>query len=220
MRPFVSQRIRRLLYRACNKGLAVHVYHVQQRDHAREDDDPRRYDGFVFRALTASEVRGFADDPLHDLPAAMASRIGSGRDFCFAALQSGRLASYVWCALNWIEPEHCGNAGMSLPADVAYIYKAYTTHEFRGRQLYGATLRAASASLARLGITRLTCLVEWTNQASLRSHQRLGFLEVGSLFTVGRGKQRLFRAPRRAAELGLAFGTKITQQEVLQNCVC
>jgi hypothetical protein len=111
---------------------------------------------FDFRFLTADEVAYFASDSANDLDAALADRISSGHDLCFAAIaKNGQLASYSWYALGSIEAEHHLGVAMSLPADVAYMYKAFTHPDFRGRRLYGTIvamewgLVAATFAVAR-----------------------------------------------------------------------
>ena len=94
---------------------------------------------YAFRFLTAEEVRRLADDRANDLEAALADMLASGKDFCFAALAAGRLAAYAWFALERIEPAHAAGAGVSYPADVAYLYKAYTHPDFRGRRFARST---------------------------------------------------------------------------------
>ena len=83
-------------------------------------------------------MRAAADEPIYELEAAMAARLQSGRDTCFAAFHRGRLVNYAWYAVECIEPEHRFSAGLKLPGDTVYLYKAFTLPEYRGRRLHGA----------------------------------------------------------------------------------
>lgn len=162
--------------------------------------------GFVFRFLTAGEVRAFVADPACALDSSLAERLASGRDFCFAALAGGHLAAYAWFALHFIEPYHSADAGISLPPDVAYLYHAFTLAPFRGRRLHGQIMKRGLGRLIHLGVRKLVLLVEFTNQAALRSCRRLGCRDLGWLVTAGRRPHRLMLAPSAANARGIVFG--------------
>jgi L-amino acid N-acyltransferase YncA len=139
-----------------------------------------------FRFMTADEVRAAAADPIYELDEAMAARLQSGRDSCFAAWHGDRLASFAWYAVQSVEPEHSFGAGLRLPRDTVYQYKAITVPEYRGRQLHGAALSRAAAHFRQRGMSQMIAIVEFGNQASLRSHAKLGFRPAGSLLTFAR----------------------------------
>ena len=139
-----------------------------------------------YRFLDCNEVRAAAGDPNLDLDAAMAPRLQSERDFCFAAFHGGRLVNYAWYALESVEAEHSFGAGLKLPPDTIYMYKAYTVPEFRGRQIHGAALSRAAERFRQRGIARMIAIVEFGNRASLRSHRKLGFRPAGRLLWIGR----------------------------------
>jgi ribosomal protein S18 acetylase RimI-like enzyme len=169
---------------------------------------------FEFRFLTVDELAHFANDLANDLDAAFAARVSSGHDLCFAAIaQQGQLASYSWYALGSIEAEHHLGVAMSLPADVAYMYKAFTHPDFRGRRLYGTIVAMALRSLARRGVTKLITSIEWTNFASLRSCQRLGFQNLGRLSVIGPQQYRISFTPRAARSRGVRFGRSANVQQ-------
>ena len=131
-------------------------------------------------------MRTAAADPRHELEASIAERLRSGRDFCFAAFHGDRLANYSWFALDTIEPEHSFGAGLKLPADTVYLYKAYTVPDFRGRQIHGAALLRAVEYFCQRGCAQMIAIVDFANRASLRSHAKLGFHLAGRLFCIGR----------------------------------
>lgn len=139
-----------------------------------------------YRFLGCDEVRAAAGDPNLDLDAAMAPRLQSARDFCFAAFHNGRPVNYAWYALESVEAEHSFGAGLTLPPNTVYMYKAYTVPEHRGRQIHGAALSRAAECFRQRGIGRMIAIVEFGNRASLRSHQKLGFRPAGRLLCVGR----------------------------------
>ena len=131
-------------------------------------------------------MRAAAADPRHELDASIAARLLSGRDFCFAAFHGDRLANYSWFALDAIEPEHSFGAGLTLPPDTVYLYKAYTVPDYRGRQIHGAALSRAAEHFRQRGAARMIAIVDYANWASLRSHAKLGFRRAGRLFWIGR----------------------------------
>ena len=61
---------------------------------------------FVFRFLTADELRSYSSDPALKLDWNLAERLESGQDYCFAAIDGEKLAAYGWYALDCIEAEH------------------------------------------------------------------------------------------------------------------
>jgi len=175
---------------------------------------PEQAPTFEFRFLTADEVDAFAGDPELHLTHACADRIRRGRDFCYAALTpDGRLAAYGWYAIERIEAEHCAGFELELPAGVAYMYKGYTHPEFRGARLHGAGMGGALKALAAYGVTALISLVHWTNQASLRSCRRLGYVEIGHVSSWWVRGPRHLHAPAPQRIHGARFGAYCNSAE-------
>ena len=160
---------------------------------------------FAFRFLGPSEVRTFAADPENCLDATLADELASGVSYCFAALAGGRLAAYGWYAVGSVDPKHCGDVAIALPADVAYFYNGFTRPEFRGRGVYAAVMGQGLRALADRGVRHLLAGVRWTNWAALRSSRRLGFVDLGCFVSIGRGRCRLVFPPRAAVRRGIGF---------------
>ena len=167
---------------------------------------------FTFRFLTADEVATYATDPVYHLDAALADRVRGGRDLCFAALAGDRLAAFGWYALESIEPEHAGGVAMSFPSDVAFMYFGFTHPDFRGARLHGLVMGLALRELAQRGVTKLVSIVAWTNLASLKSCYRLGYINLGNMFTVGGGKRTVGWYPQAAKRLGVRFGRRAAKR--------
>ncbi len=162
---------------------------------------------FTFRFLTIDEIDQLAGEEAYELAPEFVSRVAEGMDVCFAALTpDGRVAHYGWYALGSIEGEHHMGVPMSFPDDVAYMYNAFTHPEFRGRRLHGTAMALALKSLADRGITKLLSTVEWTNYASLRSFERLGFERFGRRWTLGGGNCRWGTNSKAARLRGIRFG--------------
>lgn len=203
-----------IAYRLATRLVNARISRVLWLDHNPPNAPSALERQFVFRFATGEEVRRWAADSDNDLHAAMADRLGSGRDFCFAvltpdrALDAGRLAGYVWLALGRIEPEHSANAGISFPADVAYLYKGYVHPDLRGQRLYGTMIRKGLDALSDRGVRRLLCLVDWANGTALRSCLRSGWTDLGRLVTFGYGPCRAVFGPKAASQRGITFGCR------------
>jgi RimJ/RimL family protein N-acetyltransferase len=117
----------------------------------------------------------------------MAERLNWGANFCFGVYAAGRLVSYAWFAERAIEAEHSFFFPLRLPPNTVYEYKAYTVSEFRGQGIHGAALLRAAKHFRRRGFAQILGIVEARNEASLRSHEKLGFRRAGRLVTF---KQR------------------------------
>lgn len=161
---------------------------------------------FEFRFLSADEVAQHAQDPSYYLDEKLAERIRGGRDFCFAALQGDRLASFAWFALDAIEPEHADGVAISYPSDVAFLYFGFTHPEFRGARLHGQVMDLGLRELSACGVTKLLSIVGWSNVSSLKSCRRLGFRDLGRMIAIGSRKRAFGFYPAKAKALDVRFG--------------
>lgn len=162
---------------------------------------------FEARFLTADEIREFGQDPENLLDEELISRGSSPLDFCFAVLSGSRLAAYGWYAVRCIESHHCAGTALSYPDNVAYMYTGFTHPDFRGKRLHGVAMGMALKALGEQGVTKLVSIVNWTNEASLRSCERLGYRDLGRIYSFfGRGRCQTSFYPRRAQELRVKFG--------------
>ena len=207
-------RLSGLAYRAAQRTMTCDVTRLMCLDAARAlpvTIDDR----FSFRFLTADEVRGHSFDSANHLASSFAERMLRGRDLCYAALEGGALAGYAWLALGSIEAEQNRgrkpNSGVavSFGADTAFVYKAFTRPEFRGRRLYSACLVGALGELAPRGICKLLVTADWTNRAALAGCRRAGFRELGSVARFGWPGATFTLTPRGTAALGIQLGSRV-----------
>ncbi len=168
------------------------------------------YSTFACGFLTPVEIASFGADPANDLAVDFASRTAAGFDYCFGIVDQGRLAAYSWYALRSIEGEHHVGVPMSFPANMAYMYKAFTHPDYRGKALYGIGVTKALEVLASLGITRLLTSVNRANFASRRGCRKIGFKSLGNVWTFGEGSHRIAWIPRAARQAGIQFGSRAT----------
>jgi hypothetical protein len=165
---------------------------------------------YACRFLTSVEIASFGADPVNELAADFASRPTAGLDYCFGVVDQERLAAYSWYALRSIEGEHHVGVPMSFPANMAYMYKAFTHPDYRGKALYGIGVTKALEALASRGVTRLLTSINRVNFASRTGCRKVGFESLGNLWTLGTGPRRIAWTPRAARQLGIQFGTRAT----------
>jgi hypothetical protein len=190
----------RVMNRVCTKRIVDVIWLESTALNHSIEADPR----FEFRFLTADEVAEFSADPSNDLDAGIVRRAKAGRDFCFAAIGDGRLASYGWYAMGCIEAEHNFGVAMSYSANTAYMYKGFTHPDFRGARLHGVGMGRALQSLERYGVTALISTIDWVNFASMKSSLRLGYERLGRVVTFG---DHILSCPKAAIAKGVRFGT-------------
>lgn len=203
-----------LVARSLEKTIRLEVSELSWLDPSQRSNsavaDPESSSQFACRFLTSVEIASFAVDPTNDLSVDFASRPAGGRDYCFGIVDRERLASYSWYALRSIEGEHHVGVPMSFPANMAYMYKAFTHPDYRGKALYGMGVRKALEALAPRGVTRLLTSVNRVNFASRIGCRKIGFKPLGNLWTLGTGRNRIAWAPSAARQLGIQFGNRAT----------
>jgi hypothetical protein len=161
---------------------------------------------FGYRFLTADELAVFAQEPSYFIGPSLVADVRNGRTLCFAALFGERLAAFGCYTLRHVEPDQAAGAALSFPSDVAYMSYGFTHPDFRGFRLHGLIMGLALQELAKRGVTKLVSLVAWTNWASLKSCERLGYVNLGKMITIG-GKQGAWGIyPKAAKQLGVRFG--------------
>lgn len=195
--------VRAGLNKALLRGARVSAVHLMALD-PTDVREPSVDSSFQRRFLTPDEVRRYAEDPRNGLSPHFADRVDGGFDMCFGAVHGDRLANYGWYAFTAVEPEHAAGVSLGLPTNVAYVYKAFTHPDFRGRRLNGACVAEAASVLSTQGVDLILAMIYWSNEGSLRSFKRLGFRRLG-LLVVGPGGP--LRIPPTASRLGVSFDT-------------
>lgn len=100
----------------------------------------------------------------------------------------------------WVNPRHLnvpGHLKRKLSENQAFIYKAYTSPDHRGRKLYQAGMAFVLADLAARGQRELVGYAHVKKQASRAGLARLNFSSAGTYRAIGlRPNERIF--PSRA----------------------
>lgn len=168
-------------------------------------------DDTQMRFLSADEVAGFAAQPQYEFKSSLLPRAQAGTDLCFAGFVDGQLASYGWYSLAPEVPADDFGLVMAGPSNSAYMHNGFTHPDFRGRRLHGIGMGRALHALAEYGITALLSDVDWANHASLRSCWRLGYQNLGNLYTFGRGRLRFAIRPKAALRHGVTFDRRASE---------
>ena len=163
---------------------------------------------FTFRFLTPEEVARFAEEPSYYLDPKLADRIRAGRELCFGVLAGERLAAFGCYIPEYNDPSQAAGVAMSYPPGVAYMSYGLTHPDFRGARLHGLAMGLALKELSKRGVTRLVSLVGWTNWASLKSCERLGYENLGNMIAIGTRKRAIGLYPKAAKQRGIRFGRK------------
>lgn len=170
---------------------------------ARDSVNFTAEDGIECRFLTSDEVVVYAADTTNDIDAALAPRIDLGYDYCFAALDQGRLAGYCWLARHSIEARHnaaCENPAsgiaMSYGPEYAFRYKGFTHPDYRGRRIYQRVSHSASIAMQQLGIRYILSTAEVVNYGAIKSSYRCGYRYLGHCILLGFRRWSWIRSPR------------------------
>lgn len=194
-----------------HKALRTHVHRVVWLELESVAQMAPPDESITFRFLTADEIAAFAQDPSYFIDPSLVEGVRSGHEVCFAALACERLAAFGCYTLEYVEPEQAAGAAMSFPSDVAYMSYGFTHPDFRGFRLHGLIMGLALKELAKRGITKFVSIVAWTNIASLKSCERLGYVDLGNMITIGNKQSAIGFYPRTAKELGVRFGRNAAQ---------
>ena len=87
----------------------------------------------------------------------------------------------------WVNPRNLNVPGMikrGLASHQAFIYKAYTSPEHRGRKLYGAGMCFVLSEMAALGLERLVGYAHVNKKISRKGLARLEFESQGQAWSL------------------------------------
>ncbi|MDA7503761.1 GNAT family N-acetyltransferase [Planctomicrobium sp.] len=165
-------------------------------------------DGFEARWMTPEEVCEFSQDPSNDLTLEFAEGVKSNNR-CFGIMSQGRLAAYGWYTLHQVKPEYFFQTGMQLPQNLVYMHKGFTHPDFRGQRLHAKGMQLALKSLNEEGVEAIISTVDWTNFASLKSCDRLGYQRLGRLMKCTLLGRTFSRFPPAAVQIGISQGSQL-----------
>ena len=125
-------------------------------------------------------------------------------EICFSAWAGGQLAFYGWMQFRCRRPAPLTRLPIS-PGG-AFIYRCYTSAEFRGRKIYPAALAFAFQELKSRGVGRAFIDHATENVSSRRGIKRAGAVPIGryTLFRFGLARWASFEPRVRIAVSGPA----------------
>lgn len=140
-----------------------------------------------WKFLSREEIERFSrSDPALGLDGEFLTQAFARGDRCYGVVQDGVLVSYGWYSRQPTPiSEHLT---VQFNPDYVYAYKAFTAPAFRGRQLHGIGMGRAMQAFLEQGRKGLILYVEAHNQASLKSCERIGCRNIGTVTVAGVGR--------------------------------
>lgn len=136
-------------------------------------------DKYTYKFLTESELREFSKDPKYQMSKNFLDLALAKKDFCFAVLDQGVLASFGWYSK---KPTNINNdLILSFKDSYVYMYKGYTSEDYRGQRLHAIGMAKALEAFSKKGFEGLISYVECNNFSSLKSVYRMGYQNIGRL---------------------------------------
>jgi hypothetical protein len=134
------------------------------------------------RRLEPAELEGAAAGGAVDLSREFLST--APQSACYGVVRDGKVLAYAWAGGPEPTPVAYG-LSVTMPADLVYLYKAFTAPEWRGRKLLAECVSAIDNDTAR-GPQRagLAVLVDVENFKARRAFRRLGFRRCGYVAMV------------------------------------
>jgi hypothetical protein len=194
-------------------SLAADLFDVFVREVRPEDAEFRAPEGYAFRYGEADDV--LACSAHHTELDARDREHGALRLSAAHRVVLGQWEGETVFSM-WVNPRHLnvpGHLKRKLGADQAFIYKAYTSPDHRGRKLYQAGMAFVLADLASRGQRELVGYAHVKKQASRAGLDRLGFRSAGTYRAIGlRPNERVFpsralnrRFPERVPRSGVGW---------------
>ncbi len=200
-RPSLAQRIRRALG-AVRRSVSVDTFDVFVRSVTEEDRAFRDPPGYRFAFATAEEIDGCA--VRHTELDERERREGIER------IRAGHRATVAFHGSTivfsmWVNPRNLNvplHVKRRLRPHQAFIYKAFTSPDHRGKGLYEAGMRFVLADLARRGQTELVGYAHVKKAISRKGLAALRFESIGRFTRLSlAGWHRTFVSAKLAAHL-------------------
>ena len=154
--------------------------------------------GTTAEFLGKDTLRKMATDARFDLSPEFLDEALAKGDECYGIIDAGEPAAYGWYAHT---PTQLSDE-LRLHFDDAYVYmyKGLTLESHRGRRLHAIGMTGALAAYRARGYKGLVTYVEADNLNSLKSSNRMGYIDFGRVFLLRLGRRHLIlRTPGCAA---------------------
>lgn len=160
------------------------------------------------RALNVGELKDFIERNEAPHCEHLIGHLTNERTTCYGITEAERLLSFAWvhhgsppAELN--QGRHPATAtSLQLESDAAFVFHAYTSPSFRGKQLLTKVLsRAAQSLYERNGVSSLVTTTEVVNDAARSAFRHSGFKEVGTYWRFGIGNRVGGRFPKPSSPI-------------------
>lgn len=161
--------------------------------------DSRFHHGF----LDEDTLRRFSDDAACDLSPHFLDEALAKGDQCYGILDGDRLVSFGWYSRRptKISEDLC----FHFDSRHAYMYKGFTSPDYRGQRLHAIGMTWALKLLRERGADGLVSYVDANNFDSLRSCYRMGYRDIGQIYCLRAADHYWIRADAACRELGLSL---------------
>ena len=133
--------------------------------------------------LPEKMIRDFARDEATGMPTTFVAEALSKGDECFGFLEGETLAAYGWYSSRptRIDPP---DLVLSFGGAYVYMYKGFTDPRHRGQRLHAIGMTMALRHYLSRGFRGIVSYVESNNFDSLKSCNRMGYAQFGSVYAV------------------------------------
>lgn len=133
------------------------------------------------REGTPADVAGMR--LLEDKEALFCRRFEEG-EFCVVAVHDGRIVGYVWFSDKAFHLEERFKYRLEIPEDSIYAYDGFIKREYRLRGIWVLFQKYMLDQLRILGRKRIIAMVDYGNDASLKTHLRFGYVKTRDVHHV------------------------------------
>ena len=138
--------------------------------------------GVQVRILAADEALAYTLAGHHGFAVGDARPLLARGDVCYAGFIDGVPVCSAWYSLGPL----LQFGAMIAPPEWAYWgHRVHTNSAFRGRNFQTAIKSVAFEDFVSRGYREILNSIEWTNDASLRLHRRLGYRRIGRIYFTG-----------------------------------
>ena len=136
--------------------------------------------------LDAAELEQYVARAEYGLsPSFVARELAMGHE-CFGIREGDALATYGWYSTS---PTHfTDDLSVRFGQQWVYMHSGFTHPAYRGRRLHAIAMTTALSLYRARGYRGLVSVVSADNQASLRSCDRMGYRQFGTIYTARLGR--------------------------------
>lgn len=155
--------------------------------------------------LHAAELEQYVARAEYGLsPSFVARELAMGHE-CFGIREGDSLAAYGWYSTT---PTHfTDDLSVRFGRQWVYMHSGFTHPAYRGRRLHAIAMTVALTLYRARGYRGLVSVVSTGNEASLKSCDRMGYRQFGTIYTARLGRLRGLRHIPGIKDRVLVFAT-------------